>query len=274
MIPKFLPAAAALVFAFAVPAAAQPGAAAPTYADLADLALAAPIVAHVVVEDADALSARDAGNVPPGHRRFLVEARVAALIRGSGGLPPRVFYLVDVPLDARGRARIREDTPFLLLADRVPGRPDELRLVARDAQLPFSAATADTLRAILSEAVAPDAPPRLTGIGRGFHVPGSLEGESETQIFLQTEAGRPISLSVLRRPGQRPHWSVALTEIVDAAAGPPRPNSLLWYRLACSLPPALPPASFAEASPAEARAIVADYRVILEGLGPCLRNRR
>ena len=98
------------------------------------------------------------------------------------------------------------------------GRAAELRLAARDAQLPFSPEAAARLRAILREASAPGAPPRITGIGRAFHVPGSLPGESETQIFLQTADNRPISLNVLRRPGEQPRWSVALGEMVDEAA--------------------------------------------------------
>ena len=52
-----------------------------SYADLADLALAAPIAAHVRVVGADRLSEREAPNVRPGYRRFLVEADVVALIR-------------------------------------------------------------------------------------------------------------------------------------------------------------------------------------------------
>ena len=118
-----------------------------------------------------------------------------------------------------------------------------------------------------------DAPPRLTGIGRAFHVPGSLPGESETQIFLQTAGGRPISLTVLRRPGQQPRWAVALSEIVDEAAAPPAPDTLLWYRLACTLPAALPPQSLSEASAEEAQAIRADYAVVIDGLGRCTRHR-
>ena len=245
-----------------------------SYADLADVALAAPVVAHVRVRDADALSEREAANVPPGHRRFLVEAELVALIRGQGGLPPRVSYLVDLPNDARGRAaRIRDRTEFLVLATAVPGRPGELRLAAPDAQLPYSPAAADRVRAILREASEAAAAPRITGIGRAFHVPGSLPGESESQIFLQTADGRPISLTVLRRPGERPRWAVALGEMVDNAAAPPAPDSLLWYRLACSLPPALPRQSLDDASAAEARAIAADYRLVLDGLGACVRNR-
>ena len=245
-----------------------------TYADLADLALAAPVAAHVRVRRADALSSREATSVPAGHRRFLIEADLVALIRGADGLPGRVRYLVDLPNDPRGRAaRVRRGTEYLLLAAPVPGRAGELRLTARDAQLPFSAESATRLRAILREASAAGAPPRITGIGRAFHVPGSLPGESETQIFLQTADNRPISINVLRRPGEQPRWAAAIGEMVDEAAATPGPESLLWYRLACTLPAALPGASVNEASASEAAAIRADYRLVIERLGPCVRNR-
>lgn len=267
-------AAAALGAAQAVESQSFPSGSAMTYADLADLALAAPIAAHVRVRDADLLSAEEAGSVPPGHRRFLVEAELVALIRGAGGLPARVSYLVDLPDDARGRrARIRRGTEYLVLATPVPGRPAELRLAAPDAQIAFSAEAATRLRDILTEAASADAPPRITGFGRAFHVPGSLRGESETQIFLETEDARPISLIVLRRPGEAPRWSVALGEIVDQAARAPAAQTLLWYRLACTLPSTLPASSLGDASPDEAQAIRADYQLVVEGLGRCLRSR-
>jgi len=245
-----------------------------TYADLADLALAAPVVAQVQVRSSDDLSERETSGVPAGHHRFLVEADVTALIRGDGGLPPRVSWLVDLPDDSRGRRqRIRRGTEYLVLAARVPNRPGELRLVARDAQLPSTPETAARLRDILREALAAGAPPAIVGIGRAFHVPGSLPGESETQFFLLTADQRPISLSVLRRPNERPRWSVALGEMVDNAAAAPSPDSLLWYRLACTLPRTLPPQSLSEASPQEADSIRADYRLVIDGLGACARTR-
>lgn len=272
---RFFAAAAALLMA--QPLESQPLPVPPaqlTYADLADLALAAPIVVHLRIRDAETLDAREAPNVPAGHRRFLVEAEVVALIRGVGGLPEQVSYLVDVANDSRGRpARLRRRDEVLVLAGRVADRPAELRLVAPDAQLPYAAETAERLRTILRESSAADAAPRLTGIGRAFHVEGTLPGESETQIFLQAAGDRPISLNILRRPGEQPRWSVALSEIVDEAAAPPAPETLLWYRLACTLPPRLPAQSLSEAGPEEAQAIQADYRLVIEGLGPCARTR-
>jgi hypothetical protein len=272
---RIFEAAAALLLTIGQPVDIQnvPAASPLTYADLADLALAAPVVAHVRVREADALNSREARNLAPGHRRFLVQADVAALIRGDA-VPPRISYLVDLPNDARGSAaRIRKRSEFLILAQAAGASQGELRLAAPDAQLPFTATDGARLRELVRESMRPGSAPRITGIGRAFHVPGSLPGESETQFFLQTADNRPISLSVLRRPGQQPRWSVALGEMVDAAAETPRRDTLLWYRLACTLPGALPPQSVAEAAPAEANAIRADYRLIIQQLGPCVRNR-
>jgi hypothetical protein len=204
-----------------------------------------------------------------------VQAEVLSLIRGAEGSPALVSYLADIPDGANGKpAKPAKKGEYIVLAQAVPGHAGELQLVAPDAQLPFSADRAAQVRSILQEATAAGAPPRITGIGKAFHVPGSLPGESETQIFLQTAAGDPVSLTVLRRPGETPRWAVALGEIVDDAAAEPKPNSLLWYRLACGLPRSLPPQSHADAEPEHAAAIDADYRLILERLGPCARTRR
>jgi hypothetical protein len=270
--------ALSVVLTAAGPAVAQPpnqqGLQTLTYADLADLGAGAPVVAYVRVRSAERLNAREATTVRPGFTRFEIEAEVAALIRGTSGLPERIRYLVDLPNDSRGRPpRITRRSEYLIMATRVPSRPDEVRLVTADAQVPYSAAAAAMLRAITREASGADAPPRITGIGRAFSVPGNLPGESETQFFLVTADQRPISLSVLRRPGEQVRWSVALGEIVDEGARPPQPNTLLWYRLACTLPARLPADVLSEATPEETRAIQADYRVVTDGLGRCARTR-
>lgn len=263
-----------LIAAAPPPGESAPAGPAPTYADLADLGLAAPVAAHVRIAKAVAVKGAQAAGVRPGFARFYVEADLVTLIRGAQGLPARVAYVVDLPLDAKGKPpKMRKKSEYILLASLVPGRPGELRLIAPDAQIAWTAQRAETLRAIFREASAADAAPRITGIGRAFHAPGSIPGESETQIFLQTQSQRPVSLTILRRPGQTPHWSVSLSEIVDDAAEAPRPNSLLWYRLACTLPASLPPQSLAESEAEHVQAIRADYRVVLQGLGPCARSR-
>jgi hypothetical protein len=266
---------ALLAAAAPAPRESPPPLPAPGYADTADLALAAPVAAHVRVADAILLKKEQAAGVRPGFFRFYVESDVVALIRSPQPLPARIDYVVDLPATPTGKApRLAKGTDWLILAAPVPGHEADLRLTAPDAQLAYSPAEEERLRAILREAMAPSPPPTITGVGRAFHVPGSLPGESETQIFLQTADGRPVSLSILRRPGEAPRWSVALSEIVDEAAAPPARDTLLWYRLACFLPRTLPAQSIpAETNEADAAAIRADYRLVLDSLGPCGRAR-
>ena len=265
---------AALPAAAPLPTDSGASAAPMGYSDLADLALSAPVAAHVRVARAVAVKDVQAAGLRPGMARLYVEADVVALIRSPGPLPSRLAYVVDLPSDSRGKPpKLRKGAEFLLLAA-AAGRPGEIRLVAPDAQIPYSPAAAERLRAIVREAGGAAAPPRITGIGKAFHVPGAIPGESETQIFLQTADQRPISLTVLRRPGQTPQWAVALGEIVDEAAAAPAPGTLLWYRLACALPPRLPAQSLADVEPGQVAAVESDYRLVIGQLGPCGRTRR
>ena len=261
------PAAAAQV----APAPADRTEMGPPFARLADLTLAAPVVADAVVRSTARIKGAEAAGVAPGLQRLYVTVDVTALIRGAAGVVPRVGYLLDVPTDARGRAPDLKKARVLVFARPVAGSADQLQLVAAGAQLPWTPAADAAVRSVARAALAPDAPPAITGVASAFHVPGALPGEGETQVFLRTADARPVSLSVLRRPGERPRWAVALSEIVDEAAGPPAPGTLLWYRLACGLPAALPEASTAQLEPSAAAAAREDYRFVLDALGPCGR---
>lgn len=245
----------------------------PPFAHLADLTLAAPVVADAVVRSMARIKGAEAAGVAPGLQRFYVTADVTSLVRGAAGVPPRVGYLVDLAPDARGRTPSLKKARVLLFARPVPGSAYQLQLVAPGAQVAWTPAADAAVRGLVRAAVAPDAPPAITGVGSAFHVPGALPGEGETQVFLQTADARPVSLSVLRRPGEQRRWSVALSEIVDEAADPPAPGTLLWYRLACGLPPALPEASTASLDAAAATAAREDYRFVLDALGPCGRPK-
>jgi len=275
-----IPALAAPVFAQVATAPSVPpgdSMVAPTgpgYADLADLVLSAPVIADVIIRSATAIKGAEAAGVAPGHQRFYVEADVGALIRGAGGLPSRVGYLFDAATDARARAPKLRKMRVLIYARRVPNAADQLQLVAPDAQLPWTPDTEQRSRTITRDALSADAPPVITGVGNAFYVPGTLPGEGETQIFLTTANNRPVSLSVLRRPGEERRYAVALSEIVDESAAPPARDTLLWYRLACALPESLPDRSTASLSPEDAQAARDDYRFVLQKLGPCGRERQ
>lgn len=245
----------------------------PAYADLADLVLAAPVIVDATIASIARIKGAEAAGVGPGLTRYYVEAEVGALVRGAAGIPKRIGYLLDVAADARGRQPRLKKARVLLFARPVASAGDQLQLVAPDAQLAWTPALDASVRAIATAVVATDAPPAIVGVGNAFHVPGALPGESETQVFLKTADARPVSLSILRRPGEQPRWSVALGEIVDDAAGPPARDTLLWYRLACALPPVLPDTSIADLDQSGAMAAKDDYAVVVAALGPCGRTR-
>ena len=243
-----------------------------SYADLVDLAERSPIIAEAQVTGVTQLPPDRAGGAPIGFRRVYVEATVANLIRGEGGISPIVTYLLDTPVDSRGKIAKLKKLPVLLFA-RPGGRPGQIQLVARDAQQRSTPALAARTRGVVGELLSQKPAPTIIGLGDAFHVAGTIAGEGETQIFLKTPTGDPVSLSVIRRPGQQPVWAVALGEIVDEAARPPERDTLLWYRLACGLPAALPPASVRTLAVQDAEAARADYRFVLQSLGPCMRTR-
>jgi hypothetical protein len=244
-----------------------------SYADVADLAIGTPIAAHVRIRAAERIKPAPGITIPPGRIRFLITADSVALIRGSEGLPPQVRYIVDVAADAKGKPPKLRKAEMMIFGLNVPKRNGEIQLIAPDAQVPLVPGLVDRVRAIILASTRADAPPRITGVGDSFHVAGSLSGQGETQIFLATEDGRPASLSIWREPGSAARWAVSLDEIVDQGAGPPQRDTLLWYRLACFLPPALSQESTATLDPESARIAVEDYQVVLGGLGKCGRTR-
>jgi hypothetical protein len=254
----------------ASPAGAASGA---TYADLATLSDAAELVLRVQIRNATPLKPERAPGLAPGFARLYVEANTLALIAGRSGVGAGVTYLVDVPLDAKGKVPKLGKREFLLFARGVPGRAGEIQLVAPRAQLDYTPAIEARVRPILTELYSAEGPPpRITGISDALAVPGTLTGESETQIFLATENRSPVSITVLRRPGQQVQWGVSWGEIIDSAARPPAPESLRWYRLACALPPQLPSSANLARDPAERRLAAGDYAFVRAALGPCERR--
>lgn len=243
-----------------------------TYADLADLALSAQLVARIQVRKVVRLKPAESPGVGPGMARLYVEGRTTALLVGND-IGESVRFLADVPLDAKGRPPRLVKTQALVLAHTVPGKPGELLLVAPDAMLRWSEPLEARLRAVLTEIVSPDAPPRITALREALHVPGNLAGEGETQLFFATEGGKPVSLSVIRRPGQAAAWGVSFSEIVDQAARPPQPDTLAWYRLACALPASLPDVANISDAPQDRRIAAEDYAQVVRELGPCTRTR-
>jgi hypothetical protein len=269
--------AAALAGGFAVcPAGAQApaiaSAEAPTYADLVGLAEAAGVVAVVTVKDQVAVPAERAPGLDPGHARLYLETQTQRVLKGPSALGESVRYLADVPLSATGKPPKLRKQPFLDFADPVAGRPGTLQLVRPNAQLVAALALEQRTREVISQLAAPDAPPRITAVHDVISVAGNLAGESETQMFVDTVTGAPASLTVVRRPNMEPTWGISWSEIVDQSARPPERGTIAWYRLACSLPRALPASAFLQSDAAGRRRATEDYRMVLDQLGPCERT--
>jgi hypothetical protein len=244
----------------------------PTYSDLADLADSAGLVIHVSVRSLARVKDERAPGLRSGDGRFYVKAKTRALLFGAQGVGDALGYLVDLPLDSRGKPPLVKKQDMLVFARTIPSRPGELQLVGRQAQVRYSDATVARLRPILAELAGPDAPPPVTGVREIIHVEGDLAGSGETQIFLSTADNSAASITVRRQPGRAADWGVSFSELVAEAGRKPAANTLTWYRLACFLPNTLPSRLNLSESAVARQQAIADYRLVLGDLGPCQRT--
>lgn len=233
-----------------------------SYADLAVLTLDSPVIVHARITKASALPAKDVSGVAPGLVRVHVDAALTDAILAPDAVPAAIDYLADVPAAARGKAPALKGADVLLFLRR---DGTQFQLSNARGQLGWSAATEATVRKLLTEARSGSVP-AITGIGSAFRVPGNVPGEAESQFFLNTADGKPVSLVVLTRPGEAQRLSLALGDVIDDAAEGIPHDTLRWYRLACSLPAALPAGVEADAD------LAADYAFVLKSLGACGRT--
>lgn len=258
----------------AVAAAPPPPAPVLTYADLADLADPAQLVLQVKISRQSVLEPERAPGLPAGKARLYLIAKPERALAGQLPQVKAIQYLVDVPLGPDGRVPRLGGRSVIVFAHAVPGRPDELQLVAPDAQIPADPSAVARLEPLLTELADPGAPPRIARIRDILSVPGNLAGESETQLFLDSKSDGPVLVSVVRRPNVAPVWSVSWSELVDQAGRPPAQDTLAWYRLACTLPGRLPPNANLASIPADRERAMRDYALIKQELGACNRTRK
>ena len=244
----------------------------PTYADLVTFALEADIVAIVTIEDQRTFPPERAPDVPVSRARLYIESLTRNLLAANGGIGGTLVFVTDIDREADGGVPDIEERDYIIFADQVPGRPGEVQLVSTRAFFPSGPIIEARLRRVLRQLAAADATPAITGVRDVISIAGNLAGESETQMFVETATGAPVSLSVIRRPGQAPQWGVSLGEIVDSTARPPEAESLAWFRFACSLPRELPAGAFLQNDRESQNRARADYAFVLQQLGPCTRR--
>lgn len=243
------------------------------YADLADLADGAPIVAQMQVRKMVLLKDKAAKPQPGGVARVYIEGRLLQLLAGNPIQGENWRYIVELRLDAAGKLPRLKNATVVVFARMVAGRPGELQLVAPDAQLVWDPVIEARVRSVLDELNAPGAPGRIAGIREIIHVSGNLAGQGETQIFLSRADEGPAAIVVDRAPESPTRWHVTFSEVLDAGAGAPARDTLAWYRLACFLPERVPGAAHVSGAPAEREQAEQDYRFVLRELGDCGRLR-
>lgn len=242
-----------------------------SYADVADRAVGAATIVHARIRRVRVVEDARAANVPANLVRLYIEAETRAMIFGSDPIAARFSFITDQPRDAEGKPPKLRGHEVLLFARHVE-RSDQLTLVNPAALMLWDMAREGTARAIAAELAAGPPPPAVTGIAQAFHVTGTVSGESDSQIFLSTDAAIPITLTIERRGNAPPQWAVAFGEIIDASAARPAPRTLRWYRLACGLPRTIPQQILRGSSADDARAIAADYALVLASIAPCDRT--
>lgn len=247
-------------------------ASAPNFVDLVEFADPAELIVRAQIRKQAEVESERSPGLRPGYVRLYIEARTIALLSGSVPVGEALRYLVDVPLDASGKAPKLKKAEVLIAGRTVPSRPGEIQLATPTSQIMWTQDVEMRLRPILSQMASPGAPPRITGIRDALSIAGTLAGESETQIFLNSQSGDPVSITVIRRPGQTPVWGVSWSEIVDQAARPPAAETLEWYRLACSLPGEIAQSAMLGSDAASQARTRQDYAFVLRGLGPCQRS--
>lgn len=252
---------AAITALVATAAHAEPG-----YVELVDLTITAPVIVQATVARAERLSDRDSPGLAKGYARLLVTAAVDAAIVAPAAIPAELSWLWDAPLDARGKLAKRKNLAVLAWIT-APTPDGKTRLLAPDAQQVWTPALDARVRAIATELKSGQAPV-ITGVTNGFRADGTVAGESESQFFLSAADGAGATMVVTTRPGSARRIALSRGDVIDESAAPVRPDTLLWYRLACSLPAVLP-----TAAGGSDLALATDWAAAMASLGPCERPR-
>lgn len=258
---RLLPVTAALLLALPAAATVAPLA----YADIADLTLAAPVIVRATVTGSERIAVADSPGLAPDRARLLIGAAVDAALIAPGTIPARLAWLWDATLDAKGKPpKPKGESVLAFLA--APAADGKTRLIAGAGQQAASPELEARVRAIATEARNGSAP-AITGIANGFRADGTVPGESESQFFLSTADAKGMTMVVTRKPGEALSVTVARGDVIDESATSVRPQTLLWYRLACTAPPRLPAAAGGNDP-----ALAADWQAALATLGPCGRT--
>jgi len=240
-----------------------------SYDYLASNILESNIIVDIMIKKIKKLSESQTTTVPSNRKRVLIIAEVQALIRGENGINSEIRFLFDAPIDSRGKLIKLKKRRFIAFGHSIEGRLDFIRLVEPSSITSHNSNVSSQVRSITAAALENNAPQAITGVSSAFHSPGTVIGEGETQIFLDTEFGQPMAISITSRSGEEKRWSVSTSEVIDINANEPLRDSLLGYRLACNLPNGIESSALESSNRDNNLKAAADYRFVREAIGPC-----
>ncbi len=243
-----------------------------SYDDIMSITLESELVVDVIAKKIKNLPASQSIGVRPDRKRILIIGEVQSLIRGKNGLNSEVRFLFDAPIDSRGKIPKLKKIRFIAFGRHVTGRSDFIRLTRTASMMRYSDRLNDRVRSSIREANAAKAPQKITSISSAFHSPGTIIDEGESQIFLETEFGQPMAISVISKRDQNRRWSVSTSEVIDINATEPVRFSLLGFRLACSLPRTLNPSTIESSNQKDRAKLLSDYKLVIDSIGPCERK--
>lgn len=245
-----------------------------SFDDIMSITIDSKLVVDLTVKKIRKLSPEQTIGVASNKKRILIIADVQSLIRGETGINSEIKFLFDAPIDARGKIPKLKKQRFLAFGQNVPNRPDFIKLSYVDSMLPYDPSTDLAVRSAITQVIAPSAAQKITGISSAFHSPGTIIGEGETQIFLNTQFRQPMAISVVSRGSGHKNWSVSTSEVIDINAVQPQRRSLIGHRLACSLPSNIQSNIIESGNTENIRKTMADYEYVKNAIGPCVRNIR
>lgn len=248
------------------------------YADLSDLAQASPIIVRAHLVSTQRLKGKLALGLSPGKARFLMTAAIDEVIKAPAALPPTVSYLWDAGLGKDGKAPALKSgetgTRIILFLTSVPSAhsPDgrAYRLVAQRAQIADTPAVTTRIKGIVRQVQTnPVMAQRMASIDNAFHIPAA--GGGETQFIVKMADDRPLSVILSYRAGRKPTLQVGLNDLTQDNH-PIKPDSLVWYHLACDLPSRLPQTALSGNAGQDAR-LKKDYLTFRSLIGACGRTK-
>jgi hypothetical protein len=256
----------------AQPAAAAVAAPAPSYASLARLTLAAPVIVRAQVRKPGLFSRPQVTQLPNGRLRVVMEADLQSVIQAPLAIRTPIQFVWEGQGDAKGRAPDLSRQTFLMFLNRPATAAEPFTLVRASGLAPWSEPAEATVRRIIGEALqSPSiAKLQLSGVREIMALDADPPYAASYQLLLDGRSGEAVALQLDQHPqAQRDRVQVSFDDTMVAAQAVQR-DTLLWYAIACTLPrQSADRIAAAAAVPDQAGAAASAYARLVNALGTC-----